>query len=380
MGSSLSLFVPRYLYFKSLIGLALIHLVSAESGLAWAQQVLSPLIFAAPVAPQENSPSQVKTAEQSEPANFDRVELRQGVTNSTKVDLWNPLKTIVLIGKIDSIDAKSLVMQVRGPDGNLQRKSLPAEQVQQIWPAWDESLQTLVDALQRQDVAAYLQALDKVNLPEVPDWQAKLVMTRIIQLRASQRQFAQAGDSFIRLAGENAIPQIFYADMPLCWIPGTADEVQPKARQWIKQDSDVAKLLGASWLLLGADSSEAQKVVVELGKSSNPAIAQLAKAQSWRLVTAPETLQALPAWTREIDRMLTPLAVGPTEFVVDRLMRIEEYELAFGYAARIVSQNRENTVKNGRALKNMTDILKRQGREQELEKLTQWIQKLDGTR
>ncbi|MFO0942804.1 MAG: hypothetical protein U0930_18860 [Pirellulales bacterium] len=228
-------------------------------------------------------------------------------------------------------------------------------------------------------ISEFSQAFPKLADSEIPEWQQKLLLIRVIQVRVASNQIAQAGDSFIRLATTSSIPDLFYSEMPLCWTVAQSDEAIRQAKVWIKQESDQAKLLGASWLLLTQDSKLARSTLIELEKSQSLVIAQLAKAQLWRTSAVPDTMEQLPTWMAERDRMLIPLALGPTEFIMDRLMRIEQYDLAVGCAARIATLHSDSYFRARRALQTASQILKRSQRNDEAEKVQAWIKKLDGT-
>jgi hypothetical protein len=314
----------------------------------------------------------------SEPV--DKVEIRQAVTTNTKVGLWSPLKTMTLTGKIESFDVKSLVIRVTAEDGTLSTKTIASDMVQKVVPAWrGTGLVEAMELFDQRKMQEFSKAFGKLDFKTIPEWQAKFVLAKIVQSRDAANQNVIAGESFLRLANDGAIPELLYADMPLCWTGARTDDVNAKAQEWLKQESEVARLLGASWLLLGQDALIARRALDELQKSKSPVIAQLAKAQSWRIVPAPETMQQLPTWISERDRMLIPISLGPTEFMMDRLMRIGQNELAIGCAVRIATLHTDNYYRSRRALVAANQLLKKQGRDAEADQVAQWIKKLDGT-
>lgn len=319
---------------------------------------------------------------QAQPAatTLDRVEIRQGITDATKVGLWNPLKVMSFEGQIQSINSQHLTIQVL-VEGKPSTKTISAEQVQRIVPAWRSTeLAEVMRLYDQHNIAEFDKAYSKVDYGNhIPEWQQIIVLIKVIQARAGANQLARAGDSFILLATKSSLPPLFYAEMPLCWTTAQSDDAIKQAAGWIKQDNDVAKLLGASWLLMTQDSKLARKTLAELEKSQSAPIAQLAKAQAWRESAVPDTMEQLPTWIVERDRMLAPLALGPTEFMMDRLMRVEQYDLAVGCAARIATLHGDSYFRAQRALKTAQSILKRAGRIDESEKVASWIKKVDGT-
>jgi hypothetical protein len=284
---------------------------------------------------------------------------------------------MTLEGKVQSFDAKSLVLTVEADDGKVESKTISSSQVQRVFPAWRGlGTEAAVKLFEQHKYAEFAQALSGLELTKIPGWQQVLITSMVVQAREAHGQLSAAADTFIELA-KYPIPELVYADMPLCWTVSSID-LSVNAKQWIKQDNEAAQLLGASWLLLGPDAQQAKSVLVELQKSPTPAIAQLARAQAWRLVPAPDSMAQLPSWLAEADRMLRPLALGPTEFLSDRLMRIGQYDLALGYAFRIATLYSDRFPRARRALASAAEMLNRQERKADAEKVSAWIKQLDG--
>src|SRR5207247_866398 len=95
-------------------------------------------------------------------------------------------------------------------------------------------------------------------------------------------------------------------------------EMRTNAQAWLARSSDVARLIGASFLLSDARLAEpARAVVREFSSSSNARIKMLAQAQGWRFETAggiPTPLQ-LQRWQQRIDEMPEELRSGPSYFL-----------------------------------------------------------------
>lgn len=311
------------------------------------------------------------------PEKLDRVELRQGIASGTKIDLWNPLQVIQLEGRIQSFNAIKLVLAVSSEDGTVQSKTINSDQVQRVFPAWQGAgTAEAVLLFEQRKYADFAQALRELGQTAIPDWQQVMISSMVVQAHEAHGQLNAAGETFIELS-KHSLPELVYGDMPLCWSVAAVD-ISPVARKWIDQDQESARLLGASWLLLGADSSEANSVLAELQKSQTPAIAQLAKAQAWRLTPVPQTIDRLPSWMRERDRMLRPLALGPTEFLSDRLMRMGQYDLAVGQALQIATIYADRFPRAKRSLASAVEMLKKQGRAADADKVSAWIKQLAG--
>jgi hypothetical protein len=90
----------------------------------------------------------------------------------------------------------------------------------------------------------------------------------------------------------------YYGLIPLVWTedaPATASVAE--ARTWLRNANPAARLIGASWLLAGADRVAAEKVLSDLASDPNRNIQRLAQAQLWRL-----RLDAGPLPTVELRR------------------------------------------------------------------------------
>jgi hypothetical protein len=308
---------------------------------------------------------------------LDRVEFRQGVTETTKIGLWNSLQTVIISGKIRSMDSEKVVMEVATAEGASAVKTFSADQLQRIWPDWQgDAVAQALALFDQQKYVEFQQALSKSDLTKTPDWQQLLILDKIIQVRQANNQLPMAGDSFVKLANQ-AVPPVFYAHAPLCWAV-TADEITSSAQKWLEQDHEAAKLLGASWLLLGTESKKAKLVLQQLQSSKNLAIRQLAKTQLWRLVPANATMEQLPGWLKERDRLLPALQAGPTEFITDRLTRIGQHDLAIGLAIQSLALDPEDRFRHKRMLQSIGGTLQRQQRSEEAQKVSSWLKQLDG--
>ena len=93
-------------------------------------------------------------------------------------------------------------------------------------------------------------------------------------------------------------------------------KIQALAEEWIAQESESSKLLGAAWLLTGTKRNLAIETLEHLAKTSkSPMIVAYAKAQLWRTVPPAEILSdRYPRWLAERDKLLLPAQAGPPCF------------------------------------------------------------------
>ncbi len=294
---------------------------------------------------------------------------------SKAIDPWAPPVVRRLTGSITQFDAQRLVWA--DPDGQVQE--VASDRVQRVTPAWENarasSASELVDAHQyRAAVSAIQEALKS----GVPRWQQRILISRLVQSLDALGNPRTAGIIFLNLTATDP-PAMLYADMPLCWTVREPDKaLEAAAIEWLAGDDEHGQLLGASWLLFGQEGERARRTLAQLRSSSNSTLASLAVVQSWRLVPPPQTRAQLPDWIEYRDQLLSPLQLGPTEFLADRLMRIGEPDLAIGQWMRIATMHGDRYHRAAGALESVVSELQRQGRQEESQRLKPWIEQLRG--
>lgn len=310
---------------------------------------------------------------------LDRVLVRQGITATSQLDPWKPLRKRELLGQVEDLDAKELTMVVQGQSEHPRSLRIPSGQLMAIFPVWQgEGTAELVKLFERQRYQEFVLALQQHDRSQIPPWQQLLLLEMVVRAIDAVQGPAASGQHFLTLA--QAAPEMLYAHMPLCWTVSepSADLIR-KSRQWLDSDDEVAQLLGASWLLQGPDSTQAREVILRLKNSRNAAVAQLASAQSWRLTPPPETMSLLNGWLVERDRMLPSLAIGPTEFLADRLARIGKSDLAVVQWIWIASGHPQRHNKATRALQSAENLMRTSGRLNEADRIASWLQTLHGS-
>ncbi len=289
------------------------------------------------------------------------------------IDVWNPPAADRLTGTIEEFNDQSIIFMANG-----QRRELPSNRVAWIQPVWKSP--EAVEAHRLFTERRYKEAIVAIPVAvksNIPRWQQRLLIAEIVDSAVALGSFKGACGVFLDSLAPNQPPAMLYSSLPLCWTSEEPDQtLRQAASEWLASDNEHAQLLGTSWLLLGADSQQAQRKLMQLQNSKLETIAQLAVAQAWRLVAPPETETRLLAWFEYRDRLLTPLQVGPTEFLADRLSRIGRNELAIGQWSRIASVNRESYHRSSRALQTAQQRLQELGRTEEAKRLQSWIEQL----
>jgi tetratricopeptide (TPR) repeat protein len=194
-------------------------------------------------------------------------------------------------------------------------KSYPAEQVIEVRTAWVESHELGRKLLADRKVEEALKALQAALVSEKRAWVRREILALLIRgsLRIGDR--ASAGTRFLQLLESDPTTRQFGL-IPLVWASeSVSGAAKSQARDWLKQDSDAARLLGASLLLDDATNGDsAAQELQALQRSTDDRVRSLAQTQSWRL-----KLRALEVgdlelnrWEDRIHEMPASLRGGPS--------------------------------------------------------------------
>jgi hypothetical protein len=314
---------------------------------------------------------------------LDRIIVRQGIAEGTRGSLWKPWKRSENFGRILHIDSKELLLELdtgqeSSSSSSIGQIRIPADQIEAIHVAWrGEDTRGFVELFDRRRYREFIQALRTTDLSGIPQWQQLLLLGKVVQAVEAVQGPTAAAEPFLKMS--EAAPDFLFASIPLCW---TVSEVDPgfleKCRQWVDSPDEAARLIGASWQLNRGQSQTAAAVLNRLKSSSRPAIAQLATAQLWRLVPPPDTMNQLSRWIEYRDRLLPPLALGPSVFLVDRLTRIGQVDLAVGQSLWIATMDPAEKESAIRALKIAGDLVAASGNREESSKIEKWRMELLG--
>jgi tetratricopeptide (TPR) repeat protein len=229
-------------------------------------------------------------------------------------------------GTIVSHDRSKLVIQL----GTGRQLEIPANRVAAIESPWNPrhiaADQAQADGRFEEALALYGQAL----ISEQRGWvRHKLVVQQVWCQRALGR-WADAGESFLKVAlGSNPSTPYFQV-IPLVWkSPSTDPRLLQSAQAWLNDPaSDAARLMGASWLLMGENRELAIGVLRELANGSDRDIAFLAETQQWRLTWIRANPAMVESWQQLTLRMPPDLRAGPYHLLGQALARLEQSQQA----------------------------------------------------
>jgi tetratricopeptide (TPR) repeat protein len=198
------------------------------------------------------------------------------------------------------------------------QETIPAEKVIEIQtPATkDESSGDALKAAGKLDesIDAYRQA----KRGESRRWVVRRIVAKLVNCYERNNQFDAAGDEFLALlAGDEETP--YFSAIPLAWR--TSAMPPAKAADWLAASAPAAQLLGASWLLSGAERAKASSTLKTLSSDLDPRIAHLASAQLWRISLVTASTDEIARWEQQIERMPAELRAGPLLVLGDALTR-----------------------------------------------------------
>ena len=285
-----------------------------------------------------SSPNGTCAAQTESAAAQDRVVYGPALPRSTNV--WNPPTTFTFVGKIEKLDQNFLEIVVQSG----QRHKLNSDRIERIDVAWDNA--DAQAAHERYIKREYLQALKEndevLRTGGIPKWQQCILLSELVECAEAVGRPEVAGQLFLVLMQQGP-PDFLVANVPLNW---TSRELTPgiekAAREWLEQPDDYAGLLGASWLLLSDQTDAAKKRLQKVQQSPSKLLQRLSAMQLWRATPPSATSGQIQTWIAARDSLLLPLQLGPTEFLAERLARVEKTDLAVGEWLRLAATHTDH--------------------------------------
>jgi hypothetical protein len=172
-------------------------------------------------------------------------------------------------------------------------------------------------------------------------WVRREMLARLTRCYRELGDGDMAGRVFLQLVKSEATDAQFAA-IPLAWQATEKLTLsQRQAREWLDAaGSSSANLIGASYLLVGgdttsADAASATAVLDRLTRDRDARIALLAEAQRWRVRQAGVGEDELRRRRKTIERLARPLRAGPTFVLGQSLASAGKIDLAVAEFLRI---------------------------------------------
>lgn len=151
-------------------------------------------------------------------------------------------------------------------------------------------------------------------------WVRRVILAQLVRCYKNLQQYVRAGDTFLLIVRSDPTTQLLDA-IPLAWkAEQPSAELADRAQRWLADtDSHIARLMGASWLLMTSQRDEALQALSGLTTNPDTRIALLAEAQRWRAEVVTATLEQAERWQQLLPRFEESLQAGP-RFVVGQAL------------------------------------------------------------
>ena len=145
-------------------------------------------------------------------------------------------------------------------------------------------------------------------------WVQREILAMMVRCAQQKADLPGAGSRFLTILKSDPDSQYFKL-APLVWSPEQVkSESKSIAKVWLSDNSEVARLMGASWLLSDQRFGDlAENKLKELRERSSDRVRQMARAQLWRVRLRASDLRKLELelWESRIRQMDSDLRGGP---------------------------------------------------------------------
>ena len=243
------------------------------------------------------------------------------------------------------VDYTGETLQLKLSSGRVE--NLPAARVLDIrtqWiPAHERGDALRAEGKLEEAITAYKQA--KRDEPRA--WVRRRIMASLVGCYAEASRFDFAGDEWLAIAASDP-STLHYDVIPVAWqsLPPDA-ALQARAAAWMSSNAPSAQVLGASWLLGGAQRSEAIAILNDLvaSKTIDPRIRSLAQIQLWRTKLVSAKLEDIQRWQAAVEQMPAEVRAGGYFVVGEGLARLDQSEKsALAYLRIPLVHNQQRTM------------------------------------
>jgi tetratricopeptide (TPR) repeat protein len=220
------------------------------------------------------------------------------------------------------VDFTGRQLMLKRPGGR--EELIEPARVVDVQSEWTAPHQTANELFASRKYAAALDAYREALAVEQRGWVRRRILAQAVWCLQYLDQTAPAIDLFLELVRQDPASLHFDA-IPLAWLTRLPDAgLQRRAQQLLEtQDSQVAILIGASWLLPAAQRTRSLEALRGLLAAEDPRVALLAEAQLWRAQTAVAKPDDIDRWQERIRRMPHEVRAGPTFLVAQTLARLD---------------------------------------------------------
>ncbi|MCL4204509.1 MAG: hypothetical protein KJ000_18645 [Pirellulaceae bacterium] len=207
------------------------------------------------------------------------------------------------------VDYTGAQLTLRSAGGGEQ--SIPAARVVSVETQWPASKlagdRLFAEAKYDEALQAYVTALR--DEPRI--WAQRQMLADSVSCLKALGRIEQAGEAFMRLVQSDP-ETMWFGRIPLNWQSvQPSPQLETRATLWLKStDSEIAPLIGASWLLATRHRAAAMDVLQRLAARGERRVASLATAQRWRTLTATVDEAELQRWSELVEKMPREVRAG----------------------------------------------------------------------
>jgi tetratricopeptide (TPR) repeat protein len=207
-------------------------------------------------------------------------------------------------------------------------ESIPASRIIEIQTTWSPA-HLAGDAARSEGkideaIAAYRQA----KRDETRPWAVRRVMAELAGTYLEAGRIDNAGDEFMGIVASDPATQ-YYDVIPIAWRAAAPDAaLEARASAWLGARAPLARLLGASWLLAGAQRGQAIAALEEVARDSDPRLAALAACQLWRTRLVAARPADVATWQAQLERMPSEVQAAGWYILGDLWVRQNQPEKA----------------------------------------------------
>lgn len=218
---------------------------------------------------------------------------------------------IIVSGTILEYTGRGLAIQ--GSDQDRIRRLVPSEIIS-ISTRQLAAHQQGTTALRQGDWDQALQFLTSAFTEESRPWVRREILAGLVAVDLGQNNIEQAGLHFLQITQDDEETPHFHL-APLAWTSESADVAfAAVASEWLNSRNDVARLLGASWLLgHGSYHSRAEEALNQLARSANLPLQRHAQWQLRRRRSGnSDPIESeVRRWERQLDTSQPVDLAGP---------------------------------------------------------------------
>ena len=205
------------------------------------------------------------------------------------------------------------------------QREIDNDHIVEVQTAWEEHYQAGLKELHQGRAKLAIEQFGYAMQKEKRPWARRIIRSSLIKAYLAVDQPADAVGQFLEIVAED--PQTRFLDLaPLPWA-GSGTALVQQAEKWIKVREPIVQLMGASWLLAGAQRNVATKKLEELSRDIDPRIRSLAIAQLWRTRTNVSPKQT-EVWEGLVEKMPRQFRAGPLFVLAGAQANCQKTDLA----------------------------------------------------